>query len=158
MSQDTSKALRGKLLSSLRSSSPRDHTGVNHNIFHNKDGRYAWRPFELIHPALYVSLVNTITAKNNWKLIHRRFRDFRNNSQIQCLSIPVESKSEKSDRAALVTQWWEQVEQRSVELALDFDLLFQTDIVDCYGAIYTHSIAWALHSKKQLRRTATTRT
>ncbi|MBI3617945.1 MAG: reverse transcriptase, partial [Candidatus Omnitrophica bacterium] len=41
---------------------PKECSGVNHIIYSNKDGRYAWRPFQLIHPALYVSLVNEITS------------------------------------------------------------------------------------------------
>jgi hypothetical protein len=30
-------------------------------------------------------------------------------------------------------------------LALDYAYVFHADITDCYGAIYTHSVAWALH-------------
>ena len=36
---------------------------VNYKILNNKDGKYAWRPFQLIHPALYVKLVQKITEK-----------------------------------------------------------------------------------------------
>ena len=64
------------------------------------------------------------------------------------LSIPVESKTKQSDRAELVTQWWQDVEQKSIELALDYNFVTQTDIVDCYAAIYTHSIPWAIHTKQ----------
>jgi RNA-directed DNA polymerase len=35
----------------------------------------------------------------------------------------------------------------SLELSLTYDHTIHTDITDCYGAIYTHSISWALHSK-----------
>ena len=31
---------------------------------------------------------------------------------------------------------------------MDFEYVIQTDIVDCYAAIYTHSIAWSLHTKE----------
>lgn len=31
---------------------------------------------------------------------------------------------------------------------MDYEFMFQTDITDCYGSIYTHSIAWALHTKE----------
>jgi RNA-directed DNA polymerase len=50
----------GKSLASL-SSKPRDHEGVNYSMLSNKDGRHAWRPFQLIHPALYISLVEKMT-------------------------------------------------------------------------------------------------
>ncbi len=39
---------------------------VNYTILNNKDGRYSWRPYELIHPVLYVSLVVT-TKPGMWK-------------------------------------------------------------------------------------------
>lgn len=31
--------------------------------------------------------------------------------------------------------------------ALDYEFIIQTDVVDCYSSIYTHSIAWAIHTK-----------
>ena len=47
-----------------------------------------------------------------------------------------------------MTQWWQRVEQKSIELALDYNFVIQTDIADCYADIYTHSIPWALHTKQ----------
>ena len=32
-------------------------------------------------------------------------------------------------------------------LSLEYDYVFDTDVADCYGSIYTHSIAWAVESK-----------
>ena len=143
----THDALVGKQLSGL-SAKPRDHDDVNYTILNNKDGKYAWRPFQLIHPALYVSLVHHLTADANWTLVLERFKEFSTNTKIQCLSLPVVSLSDETDRAEQVSHWWQSVEQRSVELSLDYEYLIETDITDCYGAIYTHSIAWALHTKE----------
>lgn len=143
--------LEGKKLSSL-SNKPRDYDDVNYTILNNKDGKYAWRPFQLIHPALYVSLVHHITEENNWKLITDRFGRFTENEKIRCLSLPVVSRSDEKDKAEQVSHWWHEVEQRSIELALEYDSLLETDITDCYGAIYTHSIAWALHTKTEAKK------
>jgi RNA-directed DNA polymerase len=143
--------LDGKKLSSL-SSNPRDFDDVNYTILNNKDGKYAWRPFQLIHPALYVSLVHHITGEDNWKLIAERFGRFAENEKIRCLSLPVVSRSDDKDKAEQVSHWWHEVEQRSIELALEYDSLLETDITDCYGAIYTHSIAWALHTKTESKK------
>jgi len=144
--------LDGKRLSDLRQASPREHDEVNYTILHNKDGRYAWRPFQLIHPALYVSLAHAITEEANWQLIGERFRRFAANDQIRCLSLPVVSSSDEKDRAEQVSHWWHEVEQGSIEMSLDYDYLIETDITDCYGAIYTHSIAWALHTKVEAKK------
>lgn len=142
--------LEGKYLRDL-SQNPRDFEDVNYTVLNNKDGKYAWRPFQLIHPALYVSLVNSITENNNWSLIINRFRKFSMNEKIRCLSLPIVSQSKEKDKAEQVTHWWHEVEQRSIELALEYDCLLETDITDCYGAIYTHSIAWALHTKPEAK-------
>ena len=148
--KDIDKILDGKQLSDFRSRTqriPQNLDKVNHVILNNKDGRYAWRPLELVHPALYVSLVHEITKTDHWKLISSQFRMFSENPKITCLSLPVESMTGEKDKAELVSKWWKDVEQKSIELALDYDFMIQTDIIDCYPAIYTHSIAWALHSK-----------
>ena len=117
------KVLKGKRLSDLRSGSPQYFDNVNHLVMNNKDGMYAWRPLELIHPALYVSLVNIITEKDNWKQIIKRFRRFGRNPKIRCLSLPVESLTKQKDRAEQITNWWMGVEQKSLELSLDYELL-----------------------------------
>ena len=129
----------------------RDYDGVNFTLLSNKDGKYSWRPLELIHPVLYVSLVNKITEKDAWELIVERFHSFSANKKIKCLSIPVRSETEQKDKAEQVAEWWHEVEQRSIELALEYEYILETDITDCYGSIYTHSIAWALHSKEKAK-------
>ena len=67
------KKLGDKDLKTFRSASPREFEFVNHKLITNKDGKYSWRPFQLIHPAIYVSLVNCITEEKNWKFIVNRF-------------------------------------------------------------------------------------
>jgi RNA-directed DNA polymerase len=142
-------------LDNLQKQKPRNCEGVNYTLYDNKDGRFDWRPLELIHPALYVSLVQKLTETNTWKQIRNRFKSFRSNPKIVCNSIPVKSLSRRKDKAEQVTQWWLEIEQKSIELSLEYDYIFHTDITDCYGSIYTHSISWALHDKsvaKQKRK------
>ena len=143
--------LRDTSLSDLCHSRARDHEGVNHVVMHNKDGRYAWRPLQLIHPALYVSLVDSITKENYWEEIQNRFENFYSCGKIECLSRPVEALRDEKDKAQQIMQWWECVEQRAIELSLEYQFVVHTDIVDCYSEIYTHSIAWAIHSKKKAK-------
>ncbi len=121
---------------------------VNYTIFNNKDGRYSWRPCELIHPVLYVSLVNQITRRDSWQEIVTKFQEFASNPKISCLSVPVQSLTPEKDKAEQIKQWWEKVEQKSIELSLDFEYIVHTDLVECYPSLYTHSIPWALHTRK----------
>lgn len=141
-----SKEIGGKLLSSM-SARPRDCEGVNYAMLSNKDGRHAWRPLQLIHPALYVSLVERITEAKQWKVIRDRFGEFQALEYFNCLSIPIQAATRRLDKAAQILKWWQGIEQGSIELAIEFDYVFHADISDCYAAIYTHSIAWAIHGK-----------
>ena len=127
----------------------RDHQDVNYTLLTNKDGRYAWRPIEIINPVLYVSLTNEITKPVAWATILSRFSNFQQNPNIECASIPVDRKSiHQKTRSAQILSWWEHFEQRSIQLALEYEYVIATDITDCYSSIYTHSIAWALHGKR----------
>lgn len=63
---------------------PSNYENVNYKFLNNKDGKFAWRPFQLIHPAIYVSLVHKITEENNWNFIVNRINEFRQNPKIQC--------------------------------------------------------------------------
>ncbi len=144
---ETATLLDTASLSSMQDHTPRDESGVNYTLLANKDGRHAWRPFQIIHPALYVSLVQTLTAEDAWKAITDRFATFSSLPRIDCLSIPVESQTKRSDQAEQVTQWWQGIEQRSIELSIEYQYVLHADISDCYGSIYTHSIPWALHTR-----------
>ena len=140
------KALSGQQLSDL-SSNPRNHDGVNYTFLSNKDGRHAWRPFQLIHPALYVSLVGGLTAAAQWKVIRDRLRTFHSLPNFKCLSVPLQAAARSTNKAAQILNWWQGIEQASIELALEYNYVVHADIADCYAQIYTHSIAWALHGK-----------
>lgn len=144
---DVADILKNRQLADM-SKKPRDYEGVNYSMLSNKDGRHAWRPFQLIHPAVYVSLVDQITTSNNWRVILDRFNQFHESKNFACLSIPVQSLSKRKDRAAQILQWWQGIEQQSIELAMEYEYVFHADITDCYASIYTHSIAWALHDKE----------
>lgn len=121
---------------------------VNHRLLVNKDGNYAWRPLQILHPVAYVDLVNEITKKNNWDVVKNKFEEFQTDKRIECISIPIESISSKSDTAETILNWWENLEQAQIRYALEYDYCIHSDITDCYSSIYTHTIPWAVHSKE----------
>ena len=134
-----------KKLSDLYEQSPKSEDDINHTILHNKDGKYSWRPIRIIHPVLYVSLVREITNEKNWQTICERFKTFKDESpNIKCMSVPIASIKNKKAKPEQILSWWENVEQRSIEMALDYEYLTHIDISNCYGSIYTHSVSWAL--------------
>ena len=87
---DVSAVLNGDTFAQFKASNPAEVHDVNYNFVANKDGRFAWRPYELMHPAIYVSLVNVICEENNWSLIQSRIAEFED-GVIDCCSAPVMS-------------------------------------------------------------------
>jgi len=153
--QKISGKLEGKKLSDFYNTKnqPQDTEGINYKLITNKDGRYAWRSLQLIHPAFYVYLVHEITKGKNWKYIVNRFDSLMKKSKgVECASLPVVPKRYKKDKASQISHWVEEVEKKSIINSLEYDYLYHTDITDCYGSIYTHSIAWALHDKEVARK------
>lgn len=134
-----------------KSSNPDDFQGVNYSFVSNKDGRFAWRPFELIHPVIYVSLVNLICAKDNWEFVAGRFKAFQKASVV-CCSSPMVSGDDQKDKAVQIQSWWKEVEQQSLSLSLRYSHVLHTDVTDCYGSLYTHSISWALHGLEEAKK------
>ncbi len=148
-----SDVLAGKSFSDF-GSKPWEHSEVNYQLVTNKDGRFAWRPYELMHPAIYVSLVNTICDEDNWQQITARLSSF-GQGIVECCSEPILSEDEQKDQAAQVRNWWQRVEQRSLVYSLEYSHLLHSDVTDCYGALYTHSIPWSLHGIEHAKKNKT---
>jgi len=143
--------LNGGNYAAFKSANPNDFPNVNYNFVANKDGRFAWRPYELIHPAIYVSLVNVICDSQNWDLIKKRLAEF-DEGAVDCCSAPVMSLDNQTDVAAQIRSWWQSVEQQSLAYSLEFSHILHTDVTDCYGSLYTHSISWALHGLEDSKK------
>ena len=92
-----------------------------------------------------------MSKKDNWDEILKRFKEIDKISVIKCESIPV-AEEEKgkilNKQSSQILSWWDKIEQNSIKLSLEYNYIFKTDIVNCYSEIYTHSIVWALHTKK----------
>ncbi|MCT7961477.1 RNA-directed DNA polymerase, partial [Laspinema sp. D1] len=141
---DVEKVLSGNCYAEFQLKAPNNFSGVNYNFVANKDGRFAWRPYELINPAIYVSLVNVICNSDNWEIITERLSEFKGGA-VECCSAPVMSIDNQTDVATQVRSWWQRVEQQSLIYSLEFSHVLHTDVTDCYGCLYTHSIPWAIH-------------
>ena len=148
--REVAKVLNGGHYNQFKSANPNDLSNVNYNFIANKDGKFAWRPLDLIHPVIYVSLVNVICEQANWESIKTRLGEFEG-GVVDCCSAPVMSVDHQTDVAAQIRSWWQSVEQRSLTYSLEFSHLLHTDVTDCYGSLYTHSISWALHGLEEAK-------
>lgn len=128
----------------------RNVESTNYKIIANKDGKYDWRPLEMIHPFMYITLVNKITSPHGWKEILDAFQNNKS-KYITVTSIPVEKNKNGKDKEEQILNWWNKVEQESINLSLEYSEVVHLDITNCYGSIYTHSIAWAIHGKEYIK-------
>lgn len=129
---------------------PSNFHEVNYTIFANKDANLSWRPLQLIHPVLYVALVDLITGKDNWDKIVARFKYFRKTKHIRCKSMPVCSNIRNDVQQ--ISNWRKDVVNETLRKSIDFNYIYETDIANCYSSIYTHSITWSLHGKEESKR------
>jgi hypothetical protein len=143
--------LEGGNYAQYKSARPDDYSNVNYSFLANKDGKFAWRPYELFHPAIYVSLVNVICEETHWESIKTRLKQFEG-GVVDCCSAPGMSVDHQTDVATQIRSWWQSVEQRSLAYSLEFSHLLHTDVTDCYGSLYTHSISWALHGLVEAKK------
>lgn len=127
--------------------SPDSLSDVNLDILLNKDGRYAVRPIILANPFLYYFLVREICCESNWQVIKDLFEKF-NVPHITSCAIPViPNEKEPFHKATTINNWWNSMEQRSIELSLEYRYMFVTDITNCYGSVNPQTFDWAFTLK-----------
>lgn len=107
----------------------------NHIIMLNKDGKYAARPLVLSNPYLYAFLVREICKAPNWKELKKFFKETKLPSISRCAIPVVPDPDEDFHGASSVLHWWTNVEQKSIELSLQYKYMLVTDITNCYGSI-----------------------
>ena len=108
--------------------SPEQLSDVNLDILLNKDGRYAVRPIILANPFLYYFLVREICNEQSWTAIKQLFEKF-NVPYITSCALPVIPKEkEPFHKSTTILNWWSSMEQRSIELSLEYRYMFVTDI------------------------------
>ena len=104
--KELSEILKEKPLKDIKEACESD--SVNYKLLTNKDGNYAWRLLQLIHPAIYVSLVHKITEPKSWNLIINKLKKYQKENRVECVSLPVASEQKEQIKVR-----WEQVEKIS---------------------------------------------
>lgn len=125
----------------------REMADVNFDMLLNKDGRYAVRPLTLCNPFMYYFLVREICGKEHWEQVKETFRACSVPNIKPCALPVVPEKDETFHKATAILNWWNSLEQRSIELSLEYRYMFVSDITNCYGSINPQSIDWALSRK-----------
>ena len=127
--------------------SPDNLPDVNLDILLNKDGHYAVRPLILANPFLYYFLAREMCSPSGWKAIQQCFKAFSVPNLTSCALPVIIEKVEEFYKSTTILNWWNAMEQQSIELSLEYRYMFVTDITNCYGSINPQSIEWALLCK-----------
>lgn len=128
---------------------PENLSKVNLDVITNKDGKYGVRPLTLANPFLYYMLARDICSEQSWPKVQECFKAFAS-EHFEACAIPmvkVEDKPEPFKGATSILNWWNKMEQQSLELSLQYRYMFVTDITNCFGQINPESIGWALARK-----------
>lgn len=126
---------------------PDDLPNVNLDILLNKDGHYAVRPLILANPFLYYFLVREVCSENNWQVIKELFEKFKVPHITSCAIPVIPNEKEAFHKATTINNWWNSMEQRSIELSLEYRYMFVTDITNCYGSVNPQTFDWAFSLK-----------
>lgn len=127
--------------------SPEDLSDVNLDILLNKDGNYAVRPIILANPFLYYFLVREICNEQAWTLIKNLFEKFQVPHITSCALPIIPKEKESFYKSTTIINWWSSMEQRSIELSLEYRYMFVTDITNCYGSVNPQAFDWAFSLK-----------
>lgn len=93
---------------------------------------------------------------NHWEEITEHL--FHDSNKIYHYSFPIPMSSKKIGEMGelragrMIYEYIEMAEKDLLEESYNFDFILRTDITSFYHSIYTHSIAWALHSKETIRK------
>lgn len=126
---------------------PDELSDVNLDILLNKDGHYAVRPIMLANPFLYYFLVREVCNKENWAIVKELFDKFKVPHITSCAIPVIPKEKEAFHKATTINNWWNSMEQRSIELSLEYRYMFVTDITNCYGSVNPQTFDWAFSLK-----------
>lgn len=117
---------------------------LNFTMNINKDGKYAVRPISFVNPFSYYFLAREICKEDNWKFLKTWFKEMHQPSIMVCSLPVIAEKEEAFHKATAILNWWNNFEQGSLNLSLEFPYMFVSDIRNCYGTIKTDIITKAL--------------
>ena len=111
------------------------------------------RTFAILHPELHSDIATEIAT--HWEAILDVLFDPQKRVYTYSFPIPLSSATPGqvgSLRAGrLIYEWIEMVENDLAEEAYAYKYLVLTDVKNFYPSVYTHSIAWAMHTRSVIR-------
>lgn len=112
------------------------------------------RTFGIIHPELHSDIA--LILARNWKFVVKCL--FHQSNKVFAYSFPIPldgsapGKVGRLRSGRMIYEFIEMAEHDGAAVAYRYKVLITTDVKNFYPSVYTHSIPWALHGKKLIRR------
>lgn len=101
----------------------------------------------LANPFLYYFLVREVCSEQNWTQVKALFDKLKVPHITSCAIPVIPKEKEAFHKATTINNWWNSMEQRSIELSLEYRYMFVTDITNCYGSVKPQTFDWAFSLK-----------
>jgi hypothetical protein len=115
---------------------------------------YTDRTFGVIDPEIHSDIAYTIAR--NWKTLLKAIFHKENKVCSYSFPIPLDARNPGSigtlRAGRMIYEYIEMAESDIASVAFRYKYLIKTDIKNFYPSIYTHSIPWAIHGKKFVRK------
>jgi Reverse transcriptase (RNA-dependent DNA polymerase) len=112
------------------------------------------RAFGIIDPEVHSDIAYNIA--NDWNRIINTIFHPDNTVCSYSFPIPLDRKAAgqvgRLRSGRMIYEFIEMSENDLASIAYDYQFIIRTDIKNFYPSIYTHSIAWAIHGKKYIRK------
>ena len=115
---------------------------------------YTDRNFGLIHPEIHNDIAYQIFQ--NWQTMVEKM--IPENSQVTSYTFPIPIDARNPGRVGflrsgrMIYEFIEMIDDDIASEAYKYSYIVKADIKSFYPTIYTHSIAWAIHGKKFIRK------
>ncbi len=112
------------------------------------------RVFGIIHPEIHNDIAYHISA--NWSAIIKAI--FPNDSRVTSYSFPIPIDVKNPGKIGslrtgrMIYEFVGMIDSDIAAIAYSYTHIVKADIKSFYPSIYTHSIAWAIHGKKSIRK------
>jgi hypothetical protein len=115
---------------------------------------YTDRTFGIIDPEIHSDIAFTIAE--NWEALMEVL--FHKDNKVATYSFPVPLNAKQPGSLGtlrvgrMIYEFIEMAENDLAAVAFRFKFLVRTDVKNFYPSVYTHSIPWAIHGKKFIRK------
>ena len=145
----------GKLYFPYTSRKFKPRTAEYHQVHFPKTD-YTDRTFGVVDPETNSDIAYTLAK--NWKAVVKMAFHPSNKVCTYSFPIPLDAKTPGSvgrlRSGRMIYEFIEMAENDIAAIAHRFKYLVKTDVKNFYPSVYTHSIPWALHGKKRIRKGA----